>query len=225
MAAARPSRPAPGNPMNKMIVANLVNRPIRSVISIVAVAVEVTLILLIVGLALGILNDNKERQKGTGADILVRPPGSANFSAFSSAPVSVKIGDIILKQPHVAAVAPVVMQTTNNIEILNGIDLTTFEELGGPMRYLEGGPFQGPFDMLVDDYLAASDKVHVGSRVKSLNHEFRVCGVIPHGRGARRYVPIKTLQELIGMENKASIFYVKLDDPHNEPLVAREIKS
>ena len=33
--------------MNKMIVANLVHRPVRSLISIVAIALEVTLILLI----------------------------------------------------------------------------------------------------------------------------------------------------------------------------------
>ena len=39
--------------MNKMIVANLVHRPIRSLISIVAIALEVTLILLIVGLSVG----------------------------------------------------------------------------------------------------------------------------------------------------------------------------
>ena len=57
--------------MNKMIVANLVHRPIRSIISIFAVAVEVTLILMIVGLALGILDDNKSRQVGIGADLTV----------------------------------------------------------------------------------------------------------------------------------------------------------
>jgi len=34
--------------MNKMIIANLVHRPIRSLISIIAIAVEVTLILVIV---------------------------------------------------------------------------------------------------------------------------------------------------------------------------------
>ena len=45
--------------MNKMIVANLVHRPIRSLISIVAIALEVTLILLIVGLCYGILNDSR----------------------------------------------------------------------------------------------------------------------------------------------------------------------
>ena len=73
--------------MNKMIVANLVHRPLRSIISIFAVAVEVTLILLIVGLALGILDDNKTRQVGIGADLTVRPPGSSNLAAFGGAPV------------------------------------------------------------------------------------------------------------------------------------------
>jgi putative ABC transport system permease protein len=49
--------------MNKMIIANLVHRPIRTAISIVAVAVEVTLILLIVGLSVGLLNDSREDRK------------------------------------------------------------------------------------------------------------------------------------------------------------------
>jgi len=35
--------------MKKMVLANLVHRPMRSLISIVAIGVEVTLILLIVG--------------------------------------------------------------------------------------------------------------------------------------------------------------------------------
>ncbi len=48
--------------MNRMILANLVHRPFRTMISVVAVAVEVTLILLIVGLSVGML----ERQPGTG---------------------------------------------------------------------------------------------------------------------------------------------------------------
>ena len=38
----------PIDPMTKMIVANLVHRPIRSLISIFAIAIEVTLILVIV---------------------------------------------------------------------------------------------------------------------------------------------------------------------------------
>jgi len=38
--------------MNRMIVGNLVHRPLRSLISVVAIALEVTMILLIVGLSL-----------------------------------------------------------------------------------------------------------------------------------------------------------------------------
>jgi putative ABC transport system permease protein len=212
--------------MNKMIVANLVHRPIRSIISIFAVAVEVTLILMIVGLALGILDDNKSRQVGMGADLTVRPPGSSNLAAFGGAPVRMSVADILRKQPHVVAVSPVVLQVTSttNIEIIYGIDLESFQALGGPMRYLQGGPFTGPDDMIVDDLFAAGNKVHVGDTVNVLNHAFKVCGVVPHGRGARRFIPITTMQDLIGAQNKASMFYVKLDDPINADAVVEQLK-
>src|SRR5215470_13862554 len=191
--------------MNKMIFSNLAYRPLRSVISIFAVALEVTLILLIVGFALGTLNDQRARKKGIGADIIVRPPGSSNFDALSSAPVPVKIGDLIKQQlqPHVVAVAPVVVQTSNKLEILSGIDLKSFEALGGPMRYLPGGgPFQGPDDLIVDEYYARTNKAHVGDKVRALDHEFRISGIVPQGRGSRSYAQITTLQTLTGTEGK-----------------------
>jgi putative ABC transport system permease protein len=212
--------------MNKMIVANLAYRPLRSLISIVAIAVEVTLILLIVGLATGMLNDNRERQRGTGADVIVRPPGSSAIIGLTGAPVSVKVADILRKQPHVVAVSPVAAQfiAGGNVEVIYGIDLASFAAVGGPFRYLEGGPFQGPDDMLVDDYFASGNNVHAGATVEILNHKFRVSGIVEHGRGARRFIPLKTMQDLIGGENKASLFYVKLDDPANADAVARQIK-
>jgi putative ABC transport system permease protein len=213
--------------MNKMIVSNLAHRPLRSVISIFAIAIEVTLILLIVGFALGTLNDQRARKKGIGADIIVRPPGSSNFDALSSAPVPVKIGDLIKQQlqPHVVAVAPVVVQTSNKLEILSGIDLKSFEALGGPMRYLAGGPFQGSDDLIVDEYYAGTNKAHVGDKVRALDHEFRIAGIVPQGRGSRSYAQITTLQVLTGAEGKATMFYVKLDDPKNADAVAKQIKS
>jgi putative ABC transport system permease protein len=212
--------------MNKMIVANLVHRPIRSIISIFAVAVEVTLILLIVGLALGILDDNKARQVGIGADLTVRPPGSSNLAALGGAPVPSRVADILRKQPHVVAVSPVVLQviSTTNIEVIYGTDLDSFQAVGGPMRYLEGGPFQGPDDMIVDDLFASGSKVHAGDTVTILNHPFRISGVVPHGRGARRFIPITTMQDLIGAQNKASMFYVKLDDPANADAVVEQLR-
>src|SRR5258708_1540462 len=211
--------------INKMIVAHLVSRPLRSAFSMVAVAVEVTLILLIVGLSTGILNDNKTRQAGIGADIMVKPPGSSFMTGLTGAPVPIKVGDILRKQPHIAAVTPVVTQLTAgaNIEIIYGIDVPSFEAVGGPLRFIEGTAFQGPDDMIVDDFFAGAHNVHAGSGIEILNHKFRVCGIVPNGRGARRYIEIHTMQDLIGAENKASIFYVKLDDVKNAGAVAAEI--
>jgi putative ABC transport system permease protein len=114
--------------------------------------------------------------------------------------------------------------STTNIEIIYGTDLESFQAVGGPMRYLEGGPFQGPDDMIVDDLFASSSKVHVGDPVTVLNHKFRVSGVVPHGRGARRFIPIATMQDLIGAQNKASMFYVKVDDPKNADAVVEQLK-
>src|SRR5438105_9318945 len=94
--------------MNRMIVANLVHRPVRSVISMIAVALEVTLILLIVGLSLGILNDSRQRQAGIGADVIVMPPGSSFIVGLTGAPMPIKVGGVLAKLQHVQVVAPVI---------------------------------------------------------------------------------------------------------------------
>ena len=212
--------------MNKMIVANLLHRPIRSLISIIAVALEVILILLIVGLSMGMLNDARTRQEGIGADVIVTPPGSSFLSGITGAPVSIKVGDVLRKLPHVRKVAPVITQltTTGNVEVIDGIDLNNFP-VGAPFHYVSGGPFQGPNDALVDDYFADTNHVKVGDHIQILNHSFRISGIVEHGTGARKFVSIASLQNLIGAPGKASVFYVKLDNPSNANLVVKEVKA
>src|SRR2546422_9915501 len=92
--------------MNRMIVANLVYRPIRSVISIIAIALEVTLILLIVGLSLGILNDARARAAGIGADVIVQPPGSSFMAGLCWGAAAVEVGGDFLHNPPPRPGAP-----------------------------------------------------------------------------------------------------------------------
>jgi putative ABC transport system permease protein len=213
---------------NKMVVANLAHRPIRSMISIVAIALEVTLILLIVGLCYGIMNDSKNRTAGIGADVIVQPPGSSFLAGISGAPVSVRVADVLRQMPHVKVVSPVIWQisTGGGLELIDGIDLDSFEALGGQFHYLEGGRFQGPDDVLIDDYIARQRHLKVGDTTHVIGDTyFRVCGIVENGRGARKFVPMATLQELIGAIGKASVFYVKLDDPANADAVVTAVKS
>ena len=212
--------------MNRMVIGNLVHRPIRSLISIVAVALEVTLILLIVGLSLGMLRDSKNRQAGIGADVIVLPPGSSFVVGLTGAPMSIKIGDILAKLPHVIHVAPVVTQiaSSGSLEVIAGIDLESYQQLGGPFRYVAGGSFQNPFDAIVDDVFARAKHVQPGDSIEILNHQFRISGIVESGRGARKFIPLKTMQDLNGSQGKASIFYLKLDNPENANMVVDEIK-
>ncbi len=213
--------------MNKMVVANLVHRPVRSLISVIAVALEVTLILLIVGLSVGMLSDARDRQAGIGADVIVQPPNSSFIQGLSSAPVPIKVGDIIRKLPHVAQVSPVItmVSTAGTVEVIYGIDLRSFEALGSPFHYISGGPFEGPQDVLVDDYFARAQHAKVGDSIAMLNHKFRIAGIVEHGKGARKFLQITTLQDLNGSQGKASVFYVKLDDPSNSNAVVKEVQA
>jgi putative ABC transport system permease protein len=124
-------------------------------------------------------------------------------------------------------VSPVIWQlsTSGSLEVIDGIDLPSFVALGGPFQYIEGGPFQGPNDVLIDDYIARQKHVNVGDTMDVLNNKFRVAGIVENGRGARKFLPLATLQGLIGATDKASVFYVKLDDPAHADEVVKEVRS
>jgi putative ABC transport system permease protein len=173
------------------------------------------------------MNDSKNRTAGIGADVIVQPPGSSFLAGISGAPVSVKIADVLRGMPHVKVVSPVYWQiaTGGGLEVIDGIDLATFENLGGRFQYLKGGPFQGPDDVLVDDFIARQRRVKVGDTMELFNHKFRICGIVENGRGARKFVPIDTMQDLLGGKDKASVFYVKLDDTVNADAVVAAVKA
>lgn len=210
-----------------MIVGNLAHRPIRSLISIVAVALEVTLILMIVGLSLGILNDTRQRQAGIGADVIVMPPGSSFIVGLTGAPMPTKVGGVLAKLPHVEVVAPVItmISSAGSLEVIAGIDLKSYEALSGGFHYLKGGPFQGPTDALVDELFAQAKHAKIGDTIEILNNNFRIAGIVAQGKGARKFLPIGTLQDLMGAKDKASIFYLKLDNSANADAVVEEIKN
>jgi putative ABC transport system permease protein len=211
--------------MNKLVIGNLVHRPLRTLISVFAIAIEVVMILCIVAIMLGQVNGARNSASGIGADMVVQPPNSSNLSGISGAPVPAKIAGVLQKLPHVAVAAPaiVVLSTTGSVETIWGIDYASFNALR-PFVFLAGTSFQGPNDVIVDDYVAKSDKGHkVGDTISILNHEFRICGIVEHGKGGRKFLPIHTLGALMGNPDNASLFYLKSDDTKNQELVRQEI--
>ncbi|WP_420238925.1 ABC transporter permease [Telmatobacter bradus] len=211
--------------MNKLVFANLLHRPLRSVISIFAVAIEVVMMLSIIAILMGQLTGQKRMNNGIGADLMVRPGNATFLNGVSGAPISVKLTEVLAKVPHVTVASPVFtnLSMTDQLEVLWGIDYASYSKLS-PFVYLEGGPPQGPYDLIVDDvYALTGGGHHVGETVSVMKHPFRISGIFEHGKGGRKLIPITTMGELTGSDGKASAFYLKLDNEENADLVTREI--
>jgi putative ABC transport system permease protein len=196
--------------MNKLVVGNLVHRPLRSLISCVAIAIEVIMILSISAILMGKLNGFKTRQNGIGMDILVRPNTASNLIGMSPAGASIKVADVLAQIPHVAVAAPVNVQINSSLDTIYGIDFESFNALL-PFTFLSGTSFQGPNDVILDDYAAAGKKV--GDTIDILHHDFRISGIVAHGKGGRKFLPIATMGALTGTEGKATMFYLRTEDP------------
>ena len=194
----------------KMLVGSIVARPLRSTLSVTAISIQVILVLMIVGLTSGVVSEWGKRVEGVGADILVRPPNSSIFFAFSSAVMQESLGEQLATLSAVDEVAPTVILTDpKNLMMIYGIDYKRFNGLSRGFLYRAGRAFEAPDEAIADDIVAQQRHLKVGDHVTLLNHAFTVCGIVAHGKGARFFVPIRTAQDIGGAEKRVSMFYVR----------------
>ena len=211
----------------KLVFENIKHRPVRTLLSTLLIAVPVTLILTLVGLTHGLLSDAEQRNRGIGADIWIRPPGTSFATSLSGAPISEGLVSYLEKnEPHVKLALGSVVQPVEGVTIgVTGVDLDQFDRISGGLQYVEGGPPRAPDDVIVDQYYAAQKRLRVGSRMKMLgNHEWRVSGIFTSGKLSRIILPLRTLQKLTSNPGKVSQIFLKLDDPKNTNAVIADLK-
>ena len=210
----------------KLVWENVRFRPIRTLLSILLIAVPVTLILTLVGMTRGFIEGSEKRAEGVGADILFRPKGTALLSSFNGAPLPQAFVAQLAMEPHVVATTGVVNQLVGGaFDTITGIDEASFEHLSGPFVFLEGHGLTKPDDILVDQYYGNQRKVHAGQKLNVLNRDWNVAGIVEPGKLAHLFVQIQVLQELISSTGKVSQIYLKLDDPRNTQAVMNQLKA
>ncbi|MDR3735237.1 MAG: ABC transporter permease [Acidobacteriaceae bacterium] len=199
--------------INKLTFANLAHRPVRTVLSIVAIAVEVAMILTLVGVSNGTLHESARRARGTGADILFRPPGTSALSSLGSSPLSDKFTILLAQQPHVAMTTGTMVQPIEIFDTVTGLDFDQFARMSGGFHMLQGRLPVQEMDMIVDAPYAREKNLHIGSTVTLISQQWRICGIYEGGKLARIAVKLATLQRVTGNPNRISQVYIKLDDP------------
>jgi len=216
--------------LRELALGNLMNRKTRTLISVLAVAVQVAFLLVLIGLSTGTLQEVGERIENVRSDLIVLPPGGKFMLAMSSAVMPLEPVRAALEATDgVHTAAPVVITTTNRFgayTMVFGIDPLSWQIAGrGSYELVEGRTFEEPFEVVVDRRLARASDLEVGSVIELLNHDFTVSGIVKDGAGVRIYLPIATLQDLIGRAGKASAFFVRARDAEEVAVIKERLQA
>ena len=182
------------------------------------------MILTLVGVSYGTLDGTAQRARGVGADLMIRPPGSAVIG-LSTSPMSDELIAFVGGQPHVRLATGTSVQPLGGWDSITGLDLDRFTKMSGGFEFLEGGPFKANDDMLVDEYYAREKHLHVGDHVQLANHAWRVAGIFESGKLAHICVQLSVLQGLMGNEHRLSQIYVKVDSPDRIQTVLADLRT
>lgn len=200
--------------ITKLVWENIRFRPVRTLLSVLLIAVPVTLILTLVGMSEGFLADSARRARGVGADIVFRAKGSSLLS-FSGASLPAQFVEVLSQQPHIKLATGVVIYPIGGFDSVTGIDVPAFEKMSGGFVYLEGHGFQQPNDIVIDQFYADQRKVHAGDKLKVMNLDWNVAGVVEPGKLAHVFLPIDVLAAKTQTEGKVSQIYLKADSEAN----------
>ncbi len=210
----------------RLVWENIRFRPLRTLLSILLIGVPVMLILTLVGVSRGFMEDSKERTRGIGADIIVRKSISTGSGSTMPETMVAKLAE----QQHVTLGIGVFQALAGKLfNTVTGVDYPAFKRMSGGFTFVEGDDahtFQNPGEIVVTTDYAAEQKprLHVGSETTVLNQKWRVCAIVKTGKMSHVFVPIRELQDMQGALGKVSTVYLKVDDPKNIGGVIEAIK-
>jgi len=196
----------------RLVLENLKHRPVRTFLSAIAIGLQVAMILTLVGVSHGMLQDLAQRSQGSGGDIFVRPPESSLLSNSGTMPEGVV--NLVRSIPHVAQATGTLIHPVGPLEYITGIHPEEFETISGGFQYLQGERLKQPDDILIDDVEARSKGLHAGDMI-DLGRKWHVAGVVASGKLSRIFADVATLQYLYPPSGRVSTIYVKADNSAN----------
>ena len=210
---------------DSLVTSNIRQRPLRSAISVVGVALGVALVMLFTGLTRGMSNDLQRRSSNVRGEIIFTRKGSMNIMA-SSANLSTKYVERLLQIEGVAAATPVIRHIypsgTLGFDQIEGVDWNEFSRMND-LRLIEGRGPQGNFEVAVDQTKAAR-KHPVGSTIKIFGDKlYTVVGIYAPESGARQKLTLASLQEALEAPDKCTYILIKTKASADPVAVARRI--
>ena len=210
--------------MDSLVVSNIRQRPLRSAISVLGVALGVALVMLFTGLARGMSDDLQRRSSNVRAEIIFTRPGSQMTS--TSANLSTKYVDLLKNIEGVDAAVPVIRHFYPSgvwgVDQVEGVDWDSFSKMNN-VRLVQGNAPRAEDEIVIDE-IKASRNHPVGSQLKLFGDKpYRVSGVYAPESGARAKLSLAAMQNALEAPGKCSYIFVKVKNPADQIAIAKRI--
>jgi putative ABC transport system permease protein len=215
--------------MDSLVFSNMAHRPARTAVSILGTAVGVLLIVFTVGLAHGVLKERGKRESNIGAEIMVRASGTIGVGGNSPFVLPASRAAEIAQIEGVRAATPLGQAMDRSdagfgSRLIDGINFDEYARLTG-ITIKEGRGVISGDEAMVDPVWQQNRKATVGSTVQLWERPFKIVGVYEPPGGGRIKIPLKTMQDQEGADNRASAILVSCIDPSRQDEVAARIDS
>jgi putative ABC transport system permease protein len=214
--------------MDSLVLSNLAHRPARTLVSIAGIALGVLLVVFTVGLAHGLLRERGKREANIGAEIMLRPSGSIGLTGAPSFTIHIAHVAQVARIPGVRTAVPIGQFLDKSdsgfgSRLIEGIPYQEYAALNH-MTIKEGRGLQSGDEVIVDSAWQQERNVAVGSTVEIFERPFKLVGVYEPPGGGRMKIPLATMQDQVGSENRCNTILVACDDPNQQERIAGLIR-
>ena len=213
--------------MDSLVLSNIAHRPARTAVSVLGTGVGVLLIVFTVGLAHGVLHERGRRESNIGAEIMIRASGAISLAGASQFKLHTSHAAELATIPGVRATTPIGQAVDSSdsgfgSRLIDGIDYDQYANIAR-ITMREGRPLQSGDEAIVDPEWKRNRKANIGDTVLLFHRPFKIVGVYEPPGGGRIKIPLKTMQEQVGVEDKATAILVACVDPAKQDEVAARI--
>lgn len=213
--------------MDNLVTSNIKQRPIRTLVSVIGVALGVSLVMLFTGLARGMANDMQRRASNVRAELIFMRPGAFQATG-STANLDVRYVDRLKQIEGVEEAVPIIRHFFSGprgigIEQIDGVDWEQYARMND-IRIVSGQAPQSPNEAVIDETKARNNNLKVGDIFKPFGpQEYRISGIYSPESGARVKLTLAALQDALQASGKCTFIFVKLRDSSQLQQVAERI--
>jgi len=215
--------------MDNLITSNILQRPIRTLVSVAGIALGVTLIMLFTGLARGMSNDLQKRASNVRAELIFMRPGAVQLSSMT-ANLDTRYIDRLKQIDGVEDAIPVMRQFVAGnkgfgIEQIDGVNWAEYSRVNG-IEIVSGKAPVANDEVVIDETKARNNNYKIGDKIQPFGKgEYRVVGIYSPESGARVKMTLAALQEAFQAPNKCTFIFVKVRNSDDVLAVQQRINS